>query len=129
MPRLALVILAVEDARRSAAFYRDAFGWSVTVEEDVYVELALPERLRLGLYRRDGYARNTGVEAAEIPADRAGPAELYVHVDDLGEMLARVTRAGGRVLSERARRPWGDEVGYVADPDGHVVAIAVPGAG
>jgi catechol 2,3-dioxygenase-like lactoylglutathione lyase family enzyme len=88
MARLVLVILAVDDATRAAAFYRAAFGWRARVELPHYVELE-GGGVRVGLYRRDGYARNTG----------AAPA---------------------------APREWGDDAAYLADPDGHVIAIARP---
>ena len=31
---------------------------------------------------------------------------------------------GARLVSPVADRDWGDRVGYVADPDGHVIALA-----
>ncbi len=35
----AIVIFAVEDVERSAAFYRQAFAWTARVSTPVYVEL------------------------------------------------------------------------------------------
>ena len=61
MTKLVLTLLAVDDVQRSAAFYTTAFWWDVTVDAPTYVELALPGGMRIGLYRRDGFARNTGV--------------------------------------------------------------------
>jgi catechol 2,3-dioxygenase-like lactoylglutathione lyase family enzyme len=124
--RLVLAVLAVDDVRRSAAFYRDAFAWPVTVEAPSYVELAVPGGMRVGLYQRDGFARNTGVPPAPIAAGAVGPAELYLHDDDPGATIERVRRAGGRLLSPLAARDWGDEAAYFADPDGHVVVVARP---
>jgi predicted enzyme related to lactoylglutathione lyase len=126
MTKLVLTILAVEDAPRAAAFYVAAFGWSATVELPHYVELAVPGGMRVGLYRRDGFARNTGILPAPIAPGSIGAAELYLHTDDLDAAIARVERAGGRTLSPRAPRDWGDDAAYFADPDGHVVVVARP---
>lgn len=124
--KLVLAVLAVEDVRRSAAFYTTAFRWATTVDLPHYVELAVPGGMRVGLYRRDGFARNTDAPPAPIPDGTVGPAELYLHADDLEATLDRVVRAGARVLSPLAPRDWGDDAAYVADPDGHVVVVARP---
>jgi predicted enzyme related to lactoylglutathione lyase len=124
--KLVLVILAVDDARRSAAFYMSAFRWTASVDVPHYVELAVPGGMRIGLYGREGFARNTGVAPAPIAEGRVGPAEVYLYADDLDETLARVAQAGGRLLSPLAPRDWGDDAAYFADPDGHVVVVARP---
>ncbi len=53
--RLALVILAVENVARSVAFYGAVFGWRQRVATPVYVELACPSGMRLGLYDRRSF--------------------------------------------------------------------------
>ena len=125
-PRLALVILAVESLPRSVELYTQAFGWAKTVDTPGYVELALPGGMRLGLYDREGYARNIGQAPAPSPSG-ATATELYFYVEDLEATFARVLAAGGTPLAPIAPRPWGDVVGYVADPDGNVLALARPG--
>jgi predicted enzyme related to lactoylglutathione lyase len=122
---LALVILAVEELARAAQFYDQAFGWKRTVATSVYIELALPGGMRLGLYDREGFRRNIG----QMPARRQGEAtatELYLYVSDLDVAFAKATAAGARMLSPVSARDWGDLVGYVADPDGNVLALAKP---
>jgi predicted enzyme related to lactoylglutathione lyase len=58
--RLALLILAVEDLNQAVGFYRAAFEWAQTVDDAIYAELVLPGEVRLGLYARAGFERNTG---------------------------------------------------------------------
>lgn len=120
---LRITVLAVADAARSAAFYREAFGWRVAAETPVYVELEADGGGRIGLYRREGYARNTGALPVAAPAGGLSPAELYLFVDDVAAASARLSALGARLLSAPALRPWGDEAAYHADPDGHVVAV------
>jgi predicted enzyme related to lactoylglutathione lyase len=122
-PRLALVILAVEDLGRATEFYAAVFGWPRTVATPVYVELALPAGMRLGLYDRRGFARNVG----HLPAARASTVtatELYCYVDEVERTLAAVVAAGGTLLGAAAPRDWGDVVGYAGDLDGNVLALA-----
>jgi catechol 2,3-dioxygenase-like lactoylglutathione lyase family enzyme len=124
-----LTILAVDDVARATAFYRDAFGWPETVAVPIYAELALPGGMRLGLYARDGFARNTGRAPARVPAGHLTATELYLHVDDLDGAIGRLRAAGAAELSPRARRDWGDDAAYFADPDGNVVVVATPARG
>jgi len=124
--RHVLTILAVEDLARATAFYDAAFGWEHLVDVPVYTELAVPGGMRLGLYVRDGFGRNTGRVPVATPAGEIAPTELYLWADDLDAAVERLLRAGATVLSARAERPWGDEAAYFADPDGNVVVVARP---
>lgn len=120
---LVLVILAVEDLPRALAFYRAVTTWDAPVETPVYAELRSPNGFRLGLYDRQGFGRNIG----RVPEPIAGPVattELYLFVEDVDASMRRAGDAGALLLDEPRDRPWGDRVGYVADPDGYVVAFA-----
>lgn len=126
LPRHVLTIIAVADLEVSVGFYRNAFGWPARVRAPVYVELALPDGRGLGLYRRDGFARNTGQLPAELATGDITGTELYLHCHDLDDAMARLRAAGARMLSAPAPRGWGDEAAYFADPDGNVLVLARP---
>ena len=126
MVRHVLLVLACDDVARLKEFYVGAFGWRAVVDLPVYVELDVPTGLRLGLYVRPGFAHNTGEPPAPPPARGTTASELYLRVDDVPAALARLVAAGGRLLSPVGPRPWGDEAGYVADPEGNVVAVSCP---
>lgn len=55
--------------------------------------------------------------------------ELYLRRVDAEAVLERATLAGGTLLDGLQVRPWGERVGYVLDPDGHVLALATSLAG
>jgi catechol 2,3-dioxygenase-like lactoylglutathione lyase family enzyme len=122
--RLGLVILAVDDLARAVGFYRGAFGWPQVVDAPVYAELVLPGDLRLGLYQREAFARNTGQQSTPIEPGALAPTELYFFPEDLGAAISALERAGARLLSALAPRDWGDDAAYYADPDGNVVVVA-----
>jgi predicted enzyme related to lactoylglutathione lyase len=124
--RHALTILAVEDLQCAVAFYTSAFGWPQIVDAPVYAEFELPGVMRLGLYQREGYGRNTGQVPARLPAGEITGTELYLYPDDLAEAVQRLEAAGARKLSDLVARDWGDEAAYFADPEGNVLVVARP---
>lgn len=123
--RLGLVIRAVKELATASRFYDAVFGWTVTVDVPVYREYALPGGVRVGLYAREAFARNVGASPIATRPGELAPAELYVYTTEPARLLDRAASAGGAVLSPLRPRDWGDEVGYVADPDGNVIAVAV----
>lgn len=127
-PRLSLVILAVADLERAVRFHTLAFGWHITVRAAVYIELALPDGMRLGLYQRSGFERNTGMPASDCPPGHTTGTELYLYVDDIEVASARLTGLGALCLSPQSLRPWGEQAAYFRDPDGNVVVLARPAA-
>ncbi len=93
--RLSLVILAVHDVARMARFYEEAFGWPIAVDVPVYREYALPEGMRLGLYLREGFEKNTALPVSLRTAAYDGNGALSHRRRPRGDGLAAL----------RARRP------------------------
>ena len=122
--RHVLTILAVQDLQSATRFYREAFGWPEPVSVPVYVEFNLPDGMRLGLYERNGFGRNTGQVPSRVAPGELAATELYFHTDDIARAIERIRAAGARELSALARRDWGDEAAYFADPDGNVIVLA-----
>ena len=125
--RQVLTILAVEDLAAMAAFYERALAVRRSVDAASYVELPLPGGTRLGLYERVGFGRNTGRAPFLPPRGELRPVELYFHADEpIADAVTRITAAGARELSALARRDWGDDAAYFADPEGNVLVVAAP---
>jgi catechol 2,3-dioxygenase-like lactoylglutathione lyase family enzyme len=125
--RIALIILAVEDVPRAVRFYRDAFGWTQEVSVPIYAEFRSPGGLRFGVYERTAFSANTGQVPDRVRSGALTSTEFYLYPDDLPDAMARLERAGARLLSPLAPRSWGDEAAYFADPDGNVLVLARPG--
>jgi predicted enzyme related to lactoylglutathione lyase len=123
---MALIILAVSDLTRSVKFYREAFGWPQKVDERSYAEFELPLGQRLGLYTREGFGLNTGLEPSLPLEGSLSGTEIYFYAEDVAASLLRLEEAGARHLHPLMLREWGDEAAYCADPDGNVLVIARP---
>jgi PhnB protein len=68
----------------------------------------------------------------EVPAlasrapepDGSSPVVVYLYVPNVDETVTRAVTAGAQVLLPTADQPWGDRVGRIVDPSGHVWNIA-----
>jgi predicted enzyme related to lactoylglutathione lyase len=121
---LSLIILAVSDLARSVEFYRYVFGWQRTVDTQFYVEFELKNGLGLGLYQREGFARNVGQMPVSLAQTELASTEIYFRTHEPHAFIARLEQIGARILSPISLRDWGDEAAYFSDSDGNVIVIA-----
>ena len=122
--RLGIVILAVEDLGRATAFYHAAFGWPTEVDTPACVEFAFPPACGSGSISARPLAGPWVPQRSRRPRARCASTELYLFPGDLEPAVERALAAGARPLRPISRREWGDDVAYVADPDGNVIALA-----
>ena len=71
------------------------------------------------------------VIAAQWPKDQygvdvgSGPRfEMFVYVAHVDDLIGELRAEGVSVLRDAADMPWGERVGFIADPDGNPVALA-----
>ena len=63
--------------------------------------------------------------ASQAPApDGSSPVVNYLYGDDVDSVIARAVSAGAKVLLRAKDQFWGDRVGRIVDPSGHVWNIA-----
>lgn len=118
-------ILYVEDQRRSADFYSRLLGVEPRLDVPGMTEILLADSAVLGLMPAAGIRRLLGPALPDPDLARGVPrAELYLVVDDAAALHRRALALGGRELSPVQSRDWGHRVGYLLDPDGHVLACA-----
>lgn len=119
------VILYVGDQAESARFYARMLGFEPQLDVPGMTEFRLNDGAVLGLMPEAGIKRLLGNAIGDPATARGAPrAELYLRVSDAEGAYACAIAAGARALSPVTPRDWGERVGYVADPDGHVVAFA-----
>jgi lactoylglutathione lyase len=125
-PTRCFPVIYVEDAERSAAFY-ERLGFARHFQlppegEPGYVGLRRGEA-ELSVVLHSWPRDMLGVELGTAPR-----FELFAYVEDADATIAELRGAGVAVLREPEDMPWGERVGYVADPDGNPVALATQGA-
>jgi PhnB protein len=63
--------------------------------------------------------------ASRAPAvDGSSPVVIYLYVGDADAVIERALAAQARLLLPVAAQPWGDRVGRILDPAGHVWNVA-----
>ncbi|MDQ3357247.1 MAG: VOC family protein [Actinomycetota bacterium] len=75
----------------------------------------------LAIVTEDSPRMLAGVEPGPGPRH-----ELFVYVEDVDATVLDLRKAGASVLRGPADMPWGERVGFVADPEDNVVSLAAP---
>ena len=118
-------ILYDADQTRSKTFYANVLQKTPSLDVPGMTEFDLSETCKLGLMPENGIARIQG-DALPHPAAGNGipRSELYLFQENAAAFCERAILNGGKMVSAVQPRDWGHTVGYVADPDGHVLAFA-----
>jgi predicted enzyme related to lactoylglutathione lyase len=106
--RIDYIELPATDLPATKRFYTEAFGWSFTDYGPDYASFA------------DG--RLNGGFTTETRVVGGGGALVILFAKDLEGALARVTRAGGRVVKDIFSFPGGRRF-HFADPSGNELAV------
>ncbi len=117
-------IVYAHDVERSAAFYRDAFGFEQTFQwpdegKPSFVFLRL-EPLGIGI----GAADAENVHGRPV-LPGSGAFELCIYVDDMNAACKRLRTLGAPELRAPRNEPWGESRAYFADPDGNAVHVVM----
>jgi PhnB protein len=56
--------------------------------------------------------------------DGSSPVVIYVYVEDVDSTVERALRYGAKLLVPIETHFWGDRIGWIQDPSGHVWTIA-----
>jgi PhnB protein len=56
--------------------------------------------------------------------DATSPVVIYVYVEDVDAAVDRAVARGARLVRPVETQFWGDRIGWVMDPSGHVWTIA-----
>jgi PhnB protein len=116
--------LAVENAGEAIEFYTRAFGAKETVRMDAPGGTIGHAELKIGdstIMLADPFPQSN----AKPPTELGGTtASLLVYVEDVDAAVKKAVDAGGTVTMEPEDQFWGDRMGSVTDPYGHVWQIA-----
>lgn len=118
-------ILYVAQQETAKEFYAKILQKPPVLNVEGMTEFLLNDNCKLGLMPQDNIARILQpIMPHPSEANGTPRCELYMYVDSPQDYLERAFNAGAVLISPNRRREWGDEVGYCADLDGHVIAFA-----
>lgn len=109
------------DAEKMIGWLVEAFGFNVHAKHKdengvlVHAQLSLGSSMIMcGQARDDAYGRLVG------EPDGKGGKSLYVAVDDVDALFARVKNAGAEIVEEPTDRHYGNREFLCRDPEGNV---------
>ena len=119
------IILYVKDQQRSTDFYAAVLEMQPHLNVPGMTEFMLAGNLKLGLMPEAGIAK---ILLDKTPHPSLGNGiprcELYIYAEHIEEVFRLAKKAGAKEISSIQQRDWGDTVGYLSDPDGHILAFA-----
>jgi PhnB protein len=117
-------MLVCRDAAAASDFCQQAFGAVEVGRRPNPDGSVLHATLTIGemLVMLHGEHPTLGSRAPE--PDGSSPVVIYLYLDDVDDIMARAVAAGARVLLPATDQPWGQRVGRILDPAGHVWNIA-----
>jgi uncharacterized protein len=101
-----------KDPAKHAAFYEQVFGWNVDANNS------------LGYRMVDSGGMPGGFWPA--PPEANSFVQLFVQVDDIEQIVKKVTGQGGMVLIPPQTLPDGDQMAILRDPMGISFGVMVP---
>lgn len=127
---LGYVILYVRDVSTSMSFYEKAFGLSRRFFHDengnAYGELETGA-VRLSFASVQMAKEHVDQEViAASPQNAPLGFEIAFVTADVEGLFRRVLDSGATSVREPAKKPWGQTVAYVRDPDGYLVELCTP---
>ena len=121
--------LYARDLKRTAAFYRDLFGFKALVDLPRLVAFEIAQRSVLLVFQAGATEQDVVDPGGTIPGhDGRGRLHLAfsIRADDLDAWREQLAERGVDIVGEY-RWPRGGTSLYMRDPDGALVELATPG--
>ena len=114
---ISFITLGATDLDRSRRFYR-ALGWTESSSSQAEVAFFQVGHIVFALFGRESLAEDANVS----PEGSGFPAFTLSHnvgsESEVDATLLEAVAAGGRLVRQGEKAPWGGFRGYFADPDG-----------
>ncbi len=124
-PVLEGITVLADDVARLAAFYRDAIGMKMVVEEQNYVAFG-GEGIRFAIFSRAHMGPHTHDHIAYRTAFTGQAFELNFQCTDASAVSARfehLIRNGAQSIAAPRTMAWGQFTGFFADPEGNIHSL------
>lgn len=128
MVKFGYTILYVEDVEKAIEFYENAFGFArkfISPDND-YGELSTGETtISFASKKLASQNLEDGFLESSLE-DKPFAIELGFITEDVGEVVQKATSFGAVLVTEPKKKPWGQVVAYVRDPEGFLLEICTP---
>lgn len=123
----AYTIAYVKDVRETLDFFKSAFGF----EEKFFLETGEYGELETGTtclaFASEGMIDFNKLELRKNdPSKPSAAIELCFIVEDLQAAFDHAVSCGAEVIHQPTPKPWGQNVGYLRDPNGLLIELADP---
>lgn len=121
----AFIIFFIENQETTRDFYTEVLNIRPTLDVPGMIEFTLPDGTKIGFMPNGNIKKLLG-EKLPDPARSTGTprSEIYLIVNDATRCHERAISCGAREIQPLQPMPWGQDVAYSLDPDGHILAFA-----
>jgi PhnB protein len=121
--------LTIRGAKEAIEYYKKAFGAELLARHDRPDGKVMHAAIKIGdsiIMFADECGPHEGHEnCSRSPDDLKGTTgSLYIYTDDVDKVFDRAIEAGGHALMEVDDAFWGDRMGMLKDPFGHIWMVA-----
>jgi uncharacterized glyoxalase superfamily protein PhnB len=128
MVKFGYTILYVEEVEKAIEFYENAFGFTrrFISPDNEYGELITGETtLSFASKKLANQNLKDGFIQSNLE-NKPFAIEIGFITEDVGELVQKATSFGAVLVTEPTKKPWGQIVAYVRDPEGFLIEICTP---
>ena len=117
-------MLTCKDAAAEIKFCEDAFGAALRSQRKSPDGQTIHATLSIGAALLMVHGEVAQLSSRPPQPDGSSSVVIYLYVDDTDRTVQNAERSGATILLPVIDQPWGDRVGRIMDPAGHVWNIA-----
>jgi PhnB protein len=120
----AIPMLVCSDAASEVEFCKNAFGAVELSRRQAPDGAVVHATLKIGATMLMVHDESPHLASRAPQSDGSSSVVIYVYVEDVDAVIERAVAVGAKVLLPTADAFWGDRVGRIIDPAGHVWNVA-----
>jgi PhnB protein len=122
--RAVIPMLVCRDAASEIGFCKAAFGAVERSRRAAPDGVVVHATLTVGAETIMVHGEFPNLASRAPQSDGTSPVVIYIYVEDVDTVIDRAVAAGAKVLLPATNAFWGDRVGRIIDPSGHVWNVA-----
>jgi PhnB protein len=122
--RAVIPMLVCRDAAAEVEFCETAFGAVEFSRRQAPDGAVVHATLKIGATMLMIHDESPHLASRAPQSDGSSSVVIYLYVEDVDNVIDRAVAAGAKVLLPAANQFWGDRVGRIIDPAGHVWNVA-----